>query len=63
MALVGRVCLRNGERSWLNRRPGMFSYRLNAEIGKAIVAPQVSTRLEALGYEVTGSTPSNLPRS
>jgi tripartite-type tricarboxylate transporter receptor subunit TctC len=37
--------------------PSVIVSRLNTEIARAIVAPQVTKRLEALGYEVTGSTP------
>ena len=37
--------------------PPAIVNRLNAEIAKAIAVPQVVKGLEALGYEVTGSTP------
>jgi tripartite-type tricarboxylate transporter receptor subunit TctC len=40
--------------------PSAIVNRLNAEIRKAIAAPQVVKGLEALGYEVTGSSPEEL---
>ncbi|MBI2315896.1 MAG: tripartite tricarboxylate transporter substrate binding protein, partial [Betaproteobacteria bacterium] len=40
--------------------PAAIVNRLNAEIGKAIVTPQVVKGLEALGYEVAGGTPGQL---
>ncbi|MBI4292181.1 MAG: tripartite tricarboxylate transporter substrate binding protein [Betaproteobacteria bacterium] len=40
--------------------PPAIVNRLNAEIRKAIVMPQVVKGLEALGFEVTGSSPEEL---
>lgn len=37
--------------------PSAIVNRLNAEIARAIVSPQITKGLEALGYEVAGSTP------
>ena len=37
--------------------PSAIVSRLNAEIARTLVTPQVAKRLEALGYEVTGSSP------